>query len=323
MKVLAYLFAYPPFRYTGGDLMAADLLEALAARGHTVDVYVHQSVEPYTRNGVRVQCERLLSREHHREYDVFYTHPEVRTHVWDRVHTLPYVAVVHNVQPSTLRSLQRAVPTLTVANSEWTRAHLPVEVTHGGRGSVSVLRPPVLLRQPSRTKFFVTMVNLSLEKGGSVLNYVAQRHPDMQFAGVLGGHGLQITNQPSNVKIVGPTEDMGSVYAEASALIFPTHSDTYGKVVAEAMQFGIPVIASDLPGVRECGGDAALYLDPMDYEAWDIAVGQLNEAGFYAHWSRLSKERGDFLYRRSLEDLDRWEKLVLRAASTKSRRKHY
>ena len=43
-------------------------------------------------------------------------------------------------------------------------------------------------------------------------------------------------------------EDLAGLYALAEALILPTHSDTWGLVVNEAMAAGLPVIASDAVG---------------------------------------------------------------------------
>jgi len=43
-------------------------------------------------------------------------------------------------------------------------------------------------------------------------------------------------------------DDLPPCYALADALVFPTHSDTWGFVVNEAMACGCPVIASDIAG---------------------------------------------------------------------------
>ena len=41
---------------------------------------------------------------------------------------------------------------------------------------------------------------------------------------------------------------MASYYALAEALVFPTHTDTWGLVVNEAMACGLPVISTDAAG---------------------------------------------------------------------------
>ncbi len=47
-------------------------------------------------------------------------------------------------------------------------------------------------------------------------------------------------------------EDLAGLYALAEALVLPTHSDTWGLVVNEAMACGLPIIVSNVAG---CSGD--------------------------------------------------------------------
>ncbi|WP_210188808.1 glycosyltransferase family 1 protein [Hyphomicrobium sp. CS1BSMeth3] len=54
----------------------------------------------------------------------------------------------------------------------------------------------------------------------------------------------------------------------ARAVLLPSFSEGYGLPVAEALSLGVPVIASDLPALREAGGDVPEYLDPLDGTAW-------------------------------------------------------
>jgi glycosyltransferase involved in cell wall biosynthesis len=61
---------------------------------------------------------------------------------------------------------------------------------------------------------------------------------------------------------------LASVYRRARVLIQPSDSEGFGLPVAEAMACGTPVIASDIPALREVGGNAAEYCPVGDIDAW-------------------------------------------------------
>lgn len=316
MKILVFLWTFPPYRYVGGELATADLLEYMQSQGHEVMIYAKDIPRSYSRNGLPITKAAYLRHDIAKDYDVFLTHPEIRTSVLQYVQGLPYVAIVHNVAGRTMRSLERQAPDLTIVNSEFTLNHVPQVVRHTRMG-VHVIPPPTLIKPVDGEHRNYSMVNISLEKGGSVLNYVAGKNPDLPFLGVLGGHGLQVTHQPGNVTQMPQTHDMPSVYADTKALLFPTHADTYGKVAAEALVCGVPVIASDLPAVREVGGKDMIYLDPYDYEGWDREVKRMEEPDVYAEWKARAESRGKILSARSQSDLERFEALMLQVAGMK------
>ncbi|RYD19527.1 MAG: glycosyltransferase family 1 protein, partial [Lysobacteraceae bacterium] len=58
----------------------------------------------------------------------------------------------------------------------------------------------------------------------------------------------------------------------ARALVLPSFAEGYGLPVAEALAVGTPVICSDLPALREAGGAAPDFLDPLDGPAWRRAI---------------------------------------------------
>jgi glycosyltransferase involved in cell wall biosynthesis len=56
-------------------------------------------------------------------------------------------------------------------------------------------------------------------------------------------------------------ERLAELYRGALALVLPSLEEGFGLPVAEAMACGTPVIASDIPALREVAGDAALLTD--------------------------------------------------------------
>lgn len=80
--------------------------------------------------------------------------------------------------------------------------------------------------------------------------------------------------QPANVIEHNHLDDaaMRRLLGGARALLFPSRAEGYGLPLAEALAMGVPVVASDLPALREVGGDAAMYLSPDDVAGWTAAV---------------------------------------------------
>jgi glycosyltransferase involved in cell wall biosynthesis len=61
----------------------------------------------------------------------------------------------------------------------------------------------------------------------------------------------------------------------ARALVFPSLYEGFGLPVLEAMQMGCPVITSNNSSLPEVGGDAALYVDPLDVRSLADAIESL------------------------------------------------
>ena len=62
------------------------------------------------------------------------------------------------------------------------------------------------------------------------------------------------------------------LFSAATALVFPSLYEGGGIPVVEAMACGCPVIAADIPVVREFAGDAASYFDPLEVEEIEKAM---------------------------------------------------
>jgi glycosyltransferase involved in cell wall biosynthesis len=64
-----------------------------------------------------------------------------------------------------------------------------------------------------------------------------------------------------------PDEDMSGLYAGAVALVMPTFFGPTNIPVLEAWAFSCPVLTSDIRGIQEQAGDAAVLVDPRSVEA--------------------------------------------------------
>jgi glycosyltransferase involved in cell wall biosynthesis len=70
------------------------------------------------------------------------------------------------------------------------------------------------------------------------------------------------------------------VVAGAAALVLPSLYEGFGLPVIEALSAGTPVVASDLPVLREVGGATAAYAEPGNPAAFAAAIAQvLDEPG--------------------------------------------
>jgi glycosyltransferase involved in cell wall biosynthesis len=66
--------------------------------------------------------------------------------------------------------------------------------------------------------------------------------------------------------------EVDSLYRGARMLVLPSRYEGFGFTALEAMSRGCPVLASDIPALREICGDAALLLPPDDEAAWIEAM---------------------------------------------------
>lgn len=68
---------------------------------------------------------------------------------------------------------------------------------------------------------------------------------------------------------------LAAVYRRAAVVLQTSEREGFGLPVAEAMSCGAPVVASDIPVLREIGGDAAEYCAIEDIQAWTVTVESL------------------------------------------------
>jgi glycosyltransferase involved in cell wall biosynthesis len=69
-------------------------------------------------------------------------------------------------------------------------------------------------------------------------------------------------------QVDGSDTALNDLYHSARALLYPSLHEGFGLPLLEAMLSDCPVLASPLTSLPEVGGDALLYADPRDIDAW-------------------------------------------------------
>jgi glycosyltransferase involved in cell wall biosynthesis len=73
---------------------------------------------------------------------------------------------------------------------------------------------------------------------------------------------------------VGPG-DLAALYAGAELVALPSFYEGFGLPAIEALQAGAPLVASDIPVLREVAGDAAIYAPPDRPDLWADRISEL------------------------------------------------
>ena len=302
MRILSFCPRYIP-TLSGGETAAHGLHRALAARGHAISVVT--STQPDDRrvrktvDGIEVFYGRI--RPTHARYveerqpDVLLAQfemslPTIRFAVDAG---LPVVIACHGPYGYTEvaeAGLAHAVD-LFVFNSTFLLNLANRNVHH------VVVSPPVdraRVKAPAGLDLrFITLVSLFMNKGPHVLYALARQMPDRAFLGVKGAYGEQQIEDIPNVAIRENTPDMRRVYGESRIVLMPSAEESFGMVAVEAQSNGIPVIASDLPSLRESLGDGAIFVGREDIAGWADAIRSLDDPGLYADMARRAKANAD------------------------------
>jgi glycosyltransferase involved in cell wall biosynthesis len=188
-------------------------------------------------------------------------------------------------------------------------------VEHHGGMSATLLRLPVYGSGPFPAlgrfdRGCVTLVNPCLEKGVDVFLALARRLPDVAFAAVPAwGTGPDVRaalEREPNVRLLAAADDIGTILARTRVLLVPSlWPETFGYVVPEALLRGIPVLASDVGGLREASLGVATVLPvgelvrrngryaapAQDVEPWLTALrGLLTNRAEYERRAREGRE---------------------------------
>ena len=140
------------------------------------------------------------------------------------------------------------------------------------------------------------------ERAGAVLDLVGDTRADGGYAAEV----LEAASGDPSIIVRGPVDGatLAGLYASADLFALPSRYEGYGIANAEALSFGLPVVACSVGPVPEVvGAEAALLVPPGDTDALSGALGRLlSDAGLREKMSAAALRR--------TVGLPRWQETV-------------
>lgn len=251
MKILAHCYTYGYNSSSGADKMLQSLMEYLAARGCECKAVIDSCPQSYTLNSVFVASNKSLLGEAYDWCDVVIIHLVAHheaTKIAERFNK-PVVHICHNDHT-------RPTSGHVVYNSAWLARQMNLPLP-----AITVHPPtkPVPRETSHAAAPYITLVNTNDNKGGLLFKQLAIAMLRYKFLGVHGGYDKNQLYQPVPNIMYRAYDAAGMNYDDTRIIIVPSKTESWSLVAAEAMARGIPIICSDLPGLRENCGDAAIY----------------------------------------------------------------
>jgi glycosyltransferase involved in cell wall biosynthesis len=149
----------------------------------------------------------------------------------------------------------------------------------------------------------------SLVAAWESLHQVLLEGPDLVIAGKTGWRTepildrIRTSSLAERIHLVGyvSTEDARDLLRHAAVFALASEVEGFGLPLAEAISCGTPSVATDIPALREAGGDAALFCAPGDSAALASCLVEAMKPDTAAVLRRRALERAPNL---------RWEPVV-------------
>jgi glycosyltransferase involved in cell wall biosynthesis len=101
--------------------------------------------------------------------------------------------------------------------------------------------------------------------------------------------------------------NLGRLYRQARVVLQPSEAEGFGLPVLEALASGAIVVASDIPVLREVGGDGAVYCPVADISNWVLTIEKI------LHDSQVAPDRARRLAQAQRFSWDRHAEIILQA----------
>lgn len=293
-----------------------------------VEYVFHRCIQPPRSSGMRWRFARQLSLGMLRalqpgEVDVVHFHGAWSLHTmyaavaWHaRRRRLPLLAHDHGYRPvgrigdAALRFALLRSSAIIVGNEEsaatFEAAGVPPTALHWIPNGIDldVYRPgPVRHRRPGDPLAVLVVSRLAEDKDpvtmATALALLAKRGRKVSITivgeGPLKGEvtrRLDAAGVPTRLISYLPAPDLAEQYRNADVLVLTSPNEGSNQVTVEAMACGLPVVASDIPGIRENARGAGVLVPPGDAHAVAAALDRLaDHPAEWLHWRERGLER--------------------------------
>jgi len=174
---------------------------------------------------------------------------------------------------------------------------------------------------PSKNNL-IFMFNPLQRKGGLVFKEIAKKLPSERFGTVLGWSSLKDKDDSNNfsseyikrvtesegstfdgsllsyvsfddcenVKVFPSEDDPRALYEQMKVLLIPSQwEEAFGRVAIEAMVNGIPVIASNVAGLKDSVSDGGILVEKDNVNGWVKEILKFNNIEYYKKMSEKAK----------------------------------
>jgi glycosyltransferase involved in cell wall biosynthesis len=198
------------------------------------------------------------------------------------------------IAPAAVRRSTRLVAVSEFARQEaithFAAAPDRVRVVHSGPGLTPAVGRPLVSTAAgpgpvtaARRPYVLYVGNLMAHKNLPFLIEAFARAPvnaDLLIAGSWGAERAELdrlidrSGAGERIRLTGRVTDaeLDLLYRGAIALALPSVYEGFGFTALEALARGCPVLAADIPALREVLGDGARFARPDDQDAWVRAI---------------------------------------------------
>lgn len=191
-------------------------------------------------------------------------------------------------------SIKKAKKIITISKSSkndiikaYNVSEAKIEVVYPGIKVISNIKDKILNMSDFKKKFgindeYILFVGTlqprkNIENLIEAFSMIKNKNLNLVIVGKKGWMYEDILNAPKKYEVSDRVkfldnvndEDLPGFYKNAVCFVLPSLYEGFGLPILEAMQYGCPVLTSNISSLPEAGGDAAIYFDPQNSE--DIA----------------------------------------------------